>query len=144
MTAVEQVVDGYVALVGMDGTGKWKWAKKLSDLLDTEADAKTRTQVSNAIGIAIAEKLGRSKPYSGSWVRNYAAAYKKFPVEPTTPAECADFLAAVNGNAPAATSKTSMTNEDRLKMLASLAKSAVKHGCTVEEVQACIQLALDL
>jgi hypothetical protein len=99
---VNQVVETYVKLAGnltkIDANAKYNWAAKLSGLLDSLADDRARTATSTEIGKSIAEGLGREKAYSGSWVRQHAAAYAKFPEGLHSPEEFKAFLDAVNGN----------------------------------------------
>jgi hypothetical protein len=107
MPSVEDLVKD-VAAAGLGGhvsavvQAKWRLAKHVAERLDSVVNGRDRTSVSEDLGGRIGVALGRG-PDSGSWVRQQAAAYRKFQVEPKTEDERAAFIAKVNGNAASRT-----------------------------------------
>lgn len=154
--SVDQLAEGYALLVSMDGLSKWKWARDLNWLLDSITDKKSKTATSETLGIDIAKRLGRDKPYSGAWVRQHAAAYRKFPAEPATIEAKREFLDAVNGNTSRTEKKDAATDAppaepgtphvefdantpDPLEKLRKLIRHLLNDGFAITDIMAAVQ-----
>lgn len=152
MQTVDTLAGSYVkltlTLLKVDAGRKWEWARDLSGMLDSLADDKQRTKTSEEIGIKIGEGLSRAA-YSGTWVRQHAAAYRKFTAGLTGQDDYRAFLDACNGNSARAaksanqssgssSSDSSGGETDILAKIKKDVKAALAAGITAAQIQTAV------
>src|SRR5262245_4197386 len=138
---VARIAQAYGVLSRSDAAAKWRWAKQILALRDSQPDKK-RAALDKELGAECAKAVGRNKPYSPQWVRAYVNAARQFQAAPTTPVEADQFLALCNNAQSTASAasessesaesetkaetKAQSTKADALRMLASAVKLAKK------------------
>ncbi len=96
----------------------------------------------STIGEACAKAVARDKAYGKSWVSSILRAAEAYPTMPKTAEEGERFDALFSGNAGPSKAKGAMTVEERIAMVASLAKSAAKNGADCAAILAAVEEAL--
>ncbi len=144
LVSADSVATAFKAWTVSDAGARWKIARDILGLVDGAAEGKSREQATKDVAEKCAAAIGRAKPFSTAWVRLICAGARKYPTKPTTPADCADFLATINGAQSKGKGKAgASTKEDALKMLKSAAKMALKRGADEDELSAALAEVFD-
>lgn len=150
--ACTEIATMHGALIESDGSMRWRFCQRLLVLRNEAGTGKeTAEKFENGIGAACAKAVGRTVPYSRTWVRQHLSAARKFVDEPKTPEAAVIFLATIGGHKSrkpvvkgangqkAPPPPKVYTPAELLALVGKWAGRAAKEGCTIEAIETALR-----